>query len=246
LIVAVVGVGSHRPGSVGLAARSRLGATVRGFDPALTEARCAAGRSTVPHRDLGDSARRRRLPLFVAVPVDVLATPWRRCSRRRRGPASSPTVGSTKRTVIDGRARPALRRRAPAGRLGGGGGRARARGPLRRRHLVPDADRDDAGTLLERLHRLLTGLGARPEVIDADVHDRVMAAVSHLPHVVANVLVAQAIEALGGERPPATGPSFRDATRVAGANPALWGAIYAANRDALADALDDAIAAWRA
>jgi prephenate dehydrogenase len=98
------------------------------------------------------------------------------------------------------------------------------------------------GVLLERLHRLLTGLGARPAAIDADVHDRVMAAVSHLPHVVANVLVARAAEALGSERPPATGPSFRDATRVAGANPDLWGAIYAANRDALGVALDGAIA----
>ena len=53
-------------------------------------------------------------------------------------------------------------------------------------------------------------------------HDRMMAAVSHLPHVLANVLVAQAARALGGERLPATGPSFRDATRVAGANPDLW------------------------
>jgi prephenate dehydrogenase len=107
-------------------------------------------------------------------------------------------------------------------------------------YLTPTATTQ--GTLLERLHRLLTGLGARPAVIDADVHDRVMAAVSHLPHVLANVLVAQAVDALGGERPPATGPSFRDATRVAGAHPELWGAIYAANRDALADALDGAIA----
>ena len=49
-----------------------------------------------------------------------------------------------------------------------------------------------------------------------------MAAVSHLPHVLANVLVAQAAGALGGERMPATGPSFRDATRVAGANPGIW------------------------
>jgi prephenate dehydrogenase len=54
--------------------------------------------------------------------------------------------------------------------------------------------------------------------------------------------VTQATEALGTERPPATGPSFRDATRVAGANPSLWGAIYHANRDALGEALDGAIA----
>jgi prephenate dehydrogenase len=69
-----------------------------------------------------------------------------------------------------------------------------------------------------------------------------MAAVSHLPHVVANVLVAQAARALGGERLPPTGPSFRDATRVAGANPALWPDIYLANRDALLAAIDDTAA----
>jgi prephenate dehydrogenase len=68
-----------------------------------------------------------------------------------------------------------------------------------------------------------------------------MAAVSHLPHVVANVLVAQATAALGGETLPATGPSFRDATRVAGSNPELWGQIYAANRAALGAQVDDLI-----
>ena len=51
-----------------------------------------------------------------------------------------------------------------------------------------------------------------------------LAGVSHLPHVLANVLVKDA---------PGTpiGPSFRDATRVAGANPPLWRDIYLANRD---------------
>jgi prephenate dehydrogenase len=60
--------------------------------------------------------------------------------------------------------------------------------------------------------------------------------------VLANVLVAQAAQALGGEAMPATGPSFRDATRVAGANPPLWGQIYAANAAALGAQLDAAIA----
>ena len=111
-------------------------------------------------------------------------------------------------------------------------------------YLTPAADAQ--GVVLERLHRLLSGLGARPVVIDADAHDRLMAAVSHLPHVLANVLVARAAGALGDERVPATGPSFRDATRVAGANPPLWNGIYAANAPALADELDGAIAALEA
>ena len=100
------------------------------------------------------------------------------------------------------------------------------------------------GTLYERLHRLLLGLGARPAALDAETHDRMLATVSHLPHVLANVLVAQAARASTEESEPlpATGPSFRDITRVAGSNTAIWRDIYLANADALGDSIDDALA----
>ena len=67
-----------------------------------------------------------------------------------------------------------------------------------------------------------------------------MAGVSHLPHVLANLLVAETAALLGEEsqRLPAVGPSFRDATRVAGANTAIWTDIYLSNRDALMTAID--------
>jgi prephenate dehydrogenase len=85
--------------------------------------------------------------------------------------------------------------------------------------------------LYDRLQRMVADLGARPQAVDAESHDRVMATVSHLPHVIANVLVAQAQAALSeeSERLPQVGPSFRDTTRVAGANPAIWTDIFAAN-----------------
>jgi prephenate dehydrogenase len=69
-----------------------------------------------------------------------------------------------------------------------------------------------------------------------------MATVSHHPHVVADVLVGQAAAELtrDSERMPEVGPSFRDATRVAGSNPAIWGDILAGNRDAVAAAIEDA------
>jgi prephenate dehydrogenase len=107
-------------------------------------------------------------------------------------------------------------------------------------YLTPTAG--TRGTLYERLHRLLSGFGARPAALDAETHDRMLATVSHLPHVLANVLVAQAARALSEERErlPATGPSFRDITRVAGANTAIWRDIYLANADALIGAIDDA------
>jgi prephenate dehydrogenase len=97
--------------------------------------------------------------------------------------------------------------------------------------------------LYERLHRLLHGLGARPTAIDAETHDRILAAVSHLPHVLANVLVAQAAATLadGDARLPATGPSFRDATRVSGAPSTIWTDIYLSNRDALTAEIDGVV-----
>jgi prephenate dehydrogenase len=113
-------------------------------------------------------------------------------------------------------------------------------------YLTPTSE--TRGTAYERLHRLITRLGAWPEAMDADTHDVVMASVSHLPHVLANVLVGQAARVLSaeGERLPSTGPSFRDVTRVAGANTPMWRGVYLANADALVDAIDDLVARLRA
>lgn len=96
-----------------------------------------------------------------------------------------------------------------------------------------------SGLLYERLLRLVAALGARPVAIEAGAHDRLLATVSHLPHVLANVLVAQAA---AHSEIPRVGPSFRDATRVAGANSAIWTDIYMANREAIADEIDGAVA----
>ena len=74
-----------------------------------------------------------------------------------------------------------------------------------------------------------------------------MASVSHLPHVLANILVSQALRAApasAGVVAPGTvgaNPSFRDATRVAGANTAIWTDIYMSNADLLSEVLDEAI-----
>ncbi len=98
------------------------------------------------------------------------------------------------------------------------------------------------GVLFDRLHSLLAGLGARPQAIDPVEHDHMMATVSHLPHVLSNALVTRAAATLeGGERRPEVGRSFRDATRVAGANPAIWAEIFAANHAAVADEVDAVI-----
>jgi prephenate dehydrogenase len=104
-----------------------------------------------------------------------------------------------------------------------------------------------SGLLYERLHRLVVAFGARPVAIDAETHDRLLATVSHLPHVLANVLVSQAAGALAGEDEPVprAGPSFRDATRVAGASSEVWADIYLSNRAAIADEVEETAARLR-
>jgi prephenate dehydrogenase len=181
---------------------------------------------------------------FVAAPVGVLADAVRGALGAAGEDCVVTDVGSTKRAVVDAvRDERFIGGHPLAGAANAGVRHARAElfdGATW--YLTPTPS--TRGTLYERLHRLLSGLGARPAALDAETHDRMLATVSHLPHVLANVLVAQAARALSeeGERLPATGPSFRDITRVAGSNTAIWRDIYLANADALIDAIDDATA----
>jgi prephenate dehydrogenase len=82
--------------------------------------------------------------------------------------------------------------------------------------------------------------GARVSILDPAQHDRIFAAVSHLPHVLAFALVAEL-----AARPDAAdvfahaASGFRDFTRIAGSSPEMWRDIALANRSALSDALRD-------
>jgi prephenate dehydrogenase len=95
---------------------------------------------------------------------------------------------------------------------------------------------------IARAERFWRATGARPLRVDPAAHDRAVALVSHLPHVAADALILAA--ARGGKTPAqrkliqalAAG-SFRDATRVAGADPALWRAIFSMNDRPVRDAL---------
>jgi prephenate dehydrogenase len=119
--------------------------------------------------------------------------------------------------------------------------------------LTPGAESDPHR--YRDLHALVASLGATPVAIDANAHDRLVALTSHLPHVLANLLANQAGSGrIDGHDPlAAVGGSFRDMTRVAGANPRIWVDIFLDNRDALVAALsehrrlaDEAIAALEA
>ncbi len=81
------------------------------------------------------------------------------------------------------------------------------------------------------------GLGSRVRQVAPDEHDRIVALVSHLPHLLAAALV----NAVAAENPGAfeyCGPGFRDTTRVAGGPPEMWAEILGTNRVAVRDAAE--------
>jgi prephenate dehydrogenase len=242
--IAVIGVGLIG-GSIGLAARERFGATVTGYGRRQSTLATALELGAID-RAAGTVAEAvaDAEAAFVAVPVRSL--PETVAAALAAAPADCVVtdVGSTKRSIVSAVSDPRFVGGHPlAGAETAGVEHARAdlfEGATW--YLTPAAA--TSGILYERLHRLLRGIGAVPAAIEADLHDTILATVSHLPHVLANVLVSQAADALakGGERLPAAGPSFRDATRVAGAPSEIWTDIYLSNADALMEEIDAAIA----
>lgn len=235
-------------GSIGLAARRRLGAHVVGYDAdadALSRAvELGAVDRSATHID---AAVHEADYVFVATPVGSVVKVAGVALSSAGPDCVVSDVGSTKRHVAHELLDP---RFVPGHPLAGAetAGVQAAREELfdgALWYLTPAVARQ--GPALARIVGLIERIGASPVVVASEDHDRLMAGVSHLPHVLANILVSQALRAapapLGVLTPSMVGanPSFRDATRVAGANTAIWTDIYMSNADLLAEALDEAI-----
>src|SRR5919108_5760228 len=242
--VAVLGVGLIG-GSIGMAARRRLGAEVAGFDPdpaildrALAREALDLGRGSVADAVAGAEI------IFCAAPVGALPALVADAVAASDPEAVVTDVGSTKRELVGDLSGADAAERFIGGHPMAGAetsGVEGARPDLfegARWYLTPTER--SSGLLYDKLQRAIAELGARPQAIDTETHDRLMATVSHLPHVLANVLASQAAAASAAESEgmPEVGRSFRDSTRVAGANPAIWGDIFATNSEAVAGEID--------
>ena len=84
----------------------------------------------------------------------------------------------------------------------------------------------------ERVAQFVRFLGARVVEMSAEVHDRCVARTSHLPQLLASLLLVSAHE---DQAQDAAGPAFQSATRVAGGNVAMWRDIFLANADCIAE-----------
>jgi prephenate dehydrogenase len=248
LKIAVLGVGLIG-GSIGLAARRRTGAHVCGFDPDPAALATALELGAIDEQapDLASSLRGADM-VFVAAPVSAVSELVRATLMLVGEDCVVSDVGSTKGAIVRAIADPRFVGGHPlAGSELAGVEHAHEDlfdGAIW--HLCPPADASARSERsCERIRGLLMQLGASPVAIDADVHDRLMATVSHLPHVLANLLVAQLAHLRDDDTQPVSpqllgvGPSFRDATRVAGTNSAVWTDIYLSNHAALIAAIDE-------
>ena len=181
----------------------------------------------------------------LAVPILAVEKLLAQLARIDLGNAVLTDVGSAKGNVVRA-ARLAFANKAvrfvPGHPIAGSeqSGVEAANAELFRRHkviLTPCEHSDEAAVAL--VEGLWRELGADVESMEVEHHDQVLAATSHLPHLLAFTLVdslAKRSENLEIFRYAAGG--FRDFTRIAGSDPVMWHDIFLANREAVLHTLD--------
>jgi prephenate dehydrogenase len=239
--VALIGVGLVG-GSLGLALRDSGVAEVRGFDPApgATDAALQCGAITTACADVASAVDGAEV-VVVCAPVGEIPGIVGQVLASTGDDVAVTDVGSAKSAVLDGLTHAQLARFCGGHPVAGDerSGVAHARTDLfdgATWFLTPTEEtRPD---LLARVHGMVASVGAVPVAVDVQVHDHLMALVSHLPHVMASGLMRQAAGTApqGREALGSAGPSFRDLTRVAGSSPTLWADILLSNRAAVLDA----------
>src|SRR5918996_6116797 len=242
--VAVVGTGLMGT-SVAMAA-ARAGAAVSGWDadPATT-ARAAAVGGFASAVSLEEAVEGADL-VVVCTPIPTIAPVVAAALAATTG-AIVTDIGSIMDSVSQGvgeEAAPEHLRRYVAGHPMGGSERS---GPEHASPSVLDGIvwvvsasevSDPAG--VEVLESWIESVGASPVRMAGDRHDRLVAFVSHLPQVASTALMSLAAteEADEPEILLLAAGGFRDLTRLAASDPALWSEILVANRDEIEPAVD--------
>ena len=108
-----------------------------------------------------------------------------------------------------------------------------------KRCIVTPTERTDPAALA-KVVELWKIAGSSVPLMDPVQHDRVVAAISHLPHMVAYSLVnaVDGYDRFGGELLAFTAGGFRDFTRIASSDPVMWRDIALTNREAILETMD--------
>jgi len=236
--IAIVGTGLIGA-SVGLAAQ-RAGATVAGWDVDDRALGVAVERGAVSAAGSLEEALAGAELAVVAAPIAALPAQVAAVLGATGDSTTVTDVGSTKASVVAAAAgSPRFVGGHPIAGLESRGAEHASAGIFEGAtwFLTPTAQTDNERH--RAVHGFVSSLGAVPVAIDPVAHDRLVALTSHVPHVLANVVVNQAgATRVEGHEPLANaGGSLRDMTRIAGANPRIWTDIFLDNADAVREVL---------
>jgi len=104
------------------------------------------------------------------------------------------------------------------------------------RCIITPTEKTDTEALA-KMRTLWETFGAVVSIIDPDEHDRIYAAVSHLPHLLAYEMV-NAVAEMNGSYLDFSGQGFKDMTRIAASSPELWRDICISNRDFILESIE--------
>ncbi len=106
-------------------------------------------------------------------------------------------------------------------------------------YFITPTEQSDPSAV-ERCRSLIESIHALPLILSPEKHDRIVAGVSHLPHIAASSLVntVQFLDSPEEYMKQAAAGGFRDITRIASSSPEMWEQICLANRDAVLHSLD--------
>ncbi|HEY3373924.1 MAG TPA: prephenate dehydrogenase [Candidatus Aquicultor sp.] len=183
--------------------------------------------------------------IFICVPVGRIAAYALEAAQKAKAGAIITDVGSTKASIvadIEPLMPPGVHfigghPMAGSERIGVGAANPHL---FRNAHYLLAPTRSTDMGAYQQLHTLLTSIGANVLAIDPEKHDRAVAVISHLPHMVAASLMNLAqgesdrtenllLLAAGG---------FKDTTRIAAGSPNMWVDICLDNKDALLYSLE--------
>ncbi len=244
--VSIIGVGLIG-GSIGLALKERWPTIqVTGFDASqeTLDGALSSGLIDKAASDAADACKEAEF-IFIATPVSTIPALLEEIAPAIGPDAIVTDAGSTKATIV----KAAERSLSPSTSfIGGhpmagsdqGGFRSASAGLLNEAVYVLTPTPSTKPEVFQKLHSLLTKLGARVMALGPEKHDEVVAAVSHLPHVLAAALVnlAAAYEEGVENRLFFAAGGFRDTTRIAASNPNLWVDICLDNGKAISASIE--------
>ena len=184
--------------------------------------------------------------VFLAVPVGQTIEIMAQISAYLASSTIVTDAGSTKQDVVAAarsHLAPQLKNFVPghpvAGAEKSGAGAASA-DLFRGKNVVLTPLEETRREATQKVTELWEACGARVSRMSANRHDEILAAVSHLPHVLAFALMNHVVSAGAhdNELLRFAGSGFRDSTRIAGSSPEMWRDICLGNREALLDQID--------